>query len=241
MVGGALPAFTYTVSGVLTGETAITGTPLLSSPTANLSVEGSYAIEVDLTGVTPTANYAFDATSSVAGTLRVEAITPYIVPVTGVSLNTIYRELGVNETYRLTTSVYPSSATNQGVRWSTSDPNVATVSEGTVTGMANGTATITVTTDDGGYTASCEFIVGNNTVGIEQASAGVYVTLSQSTLFVTSPSAESIALYSFNGQLLFLDKKPVGSATFTMGNRLNEKLIIAKGSAGWVRIIIVTQ
>ena len=60
------------------------------------------------------------------------------------------------ETFTLTATILPTNATNQTVTWNTSDPAVATVSpSGVVTAINAGTATITVTTQDGGFTASC--------------------------------------------------------------------------------------
>ena len=78
------------------------------------------------------------------------------VSVTGVTLNktTLTLSKGASET--LTATVAPTNATNKKVTWTSSDPAVATVdASGKVTGVANGTATITVTTEDGGYTATC--------------------------------------------------------------------------------------
>lgn len=47
-------------------------------------------------------------------------------------------------------TIYPFNATNRGVKWSTCDPEIATVSQyGAVTGRRAGEATITVTTDCG--------------------------------------------------------------------------------------------
>ena len=43
--------------------------------------------------------------------------------------------------------------------WKSSDTKVATVDNGLVTAVAEGTATITVTTADGGKTATCEVTV----------------------------------------------------------------------------------
>jgi hypothetical protein len=51
-------------------------------------------------------------------------------------------------------SVQPSNATIKGVTWTNSNPAVASVFNGSVTGLAIGSATITVTTTDGGKTAS---------------------------------------------------------------------------------------
>ncbi|MDR0749027.1 MAG: C10 family peptidase [Tannerellaceae bacterium] len=240
LAGDPLPAFTYHITGVVAGETAITGAPVLSSPAANMSVAGSYVIEVDLTGVTPTANYTFDSTPARTGVLRVEALEPNIIPVGGVSLNVSGKELAIGETFQLEARVYPANATNGAVTWHTSNPAVATVSDdGQVSGIAQGTAIITVTTDDGGYEASCTVTVGSNTVGTEQISQDVTVFFHQSTLLVNSPSGETVALYSFNGQLLFHDRKPRGEAAFTIGLRIGEKILIVKGSSGWTKKIYI--
>ena len=59
----------------------------------------------------------------------------------------------------LTATVNPDNATNKNVTWSSSDPSVASVSNGKVTALKAGKATITVKTDDGGKTATCEVTV----------------------------------------------------------------------------------
>lgn len=82
------------------------------------------------------------------------------VPVTGVTLNEATLGLTVGETETLTATVTPEDATNNEITWTSSKPEVATVDEdGKVTAVAEGTATITVTTDDGDKTATCEVTV----------------------------------------------------------------------------------
>lgn len=78
------------------------------------------------------------------------------VNVTGISLNQTSTSILVGETTTLTATVTPENATNKNVTWSSSDKSVATVNNGVVKGVGNGTATITATTVDGEYTASCE-------------------------------------------------------------------------------------
>lgn len=92
-------------------------------------------------------------------------ITVYVL-VTGVSLNKETVSIGMNTTEQLQASVAPSNAKNKNVTWSTSDSNKVSVSNGLITGVAVGSATITVTTQDGGFTDTClvsVFTVGEQT------------------------------------------------------------------------------
>ena len=94
------------------------------------------------------------------GTFAGLSVQKPTVPVTGVTLDKTTAELTVGETATLTATVVPEDATNQKVTWTSSDTSVATVDEnGVVTAVANGTTTITATTEDGGFTASCTVTV----------------------------------------------------------------------------------
>lgn len=85
------------------------------------------------------------------------------VNVTSISLNfkTIY--LNIGETKTVTARVYPSNAVNRTVTWSSSNNNIATVSNGNITGVGSGTVTITATA--GGKSASVEVIVSASSGG----------------------------------------------------------------------------
>jgi len=79
------------------------------------------------------------------------------VAVTGVTLNQATLSLPVGSSVTLTATVAPSNATNKDVTWSTSDGTKVTVSNGFVTAVSAGTATITATA--GGKTATCTVTV----------------------------------------------------------------------------------
>lgn len=82
--------------------------------------------------------------------------------VRGISLSPTSLDLFLDQTANLEASIYPSDATNQVLGWESSDPSVASVdSNGLVTATGDGVATITVTTDDGGFTGICEVAVTN--------------------------------------------------------------------------------
>lgn len=89
------------------------------------------------------------------------------VSVTGVSLDKTSAELDVGDTLTLKATIEPANATNQNVSWSSSDENVATVANGTVTAKTAGTAVITVKTADGGKEATCTITVKEKTSGSE--------------------------------------------------------------------------
>lgn len=77
------------------------------------------------------------------------------VNVTGVTLDKNTDTVEQGSTTTLAATIAPADATDKAVTWSSSNTSVATVADGVVTGVGPGTATITVTTHDGGYTATC--------------------------------------------------------------------------------------
>ena len=84
-------------------------------------------------------------------------------PVTGVTIDPASAEITVGETKQLFANVLPDNAINKDVTWYSMNPDVATVEQdGKVTGVGEGTAEITVVTDDGGFTASCVVKVEGN-------------------------------------------------------------------------------
>ncbi len=165
---------------VLTATWAnIAGTATIDE--VNKTITGKVAQGTGLTAITPTftgnnisswtpqgaqnfsngaVNYTF--TNSTTSEQTTYAVTITEVPVvhpTSVSLDKTQLNLQVGANATLTATVLPDDATNKKVSWSTSDATIAIVSNGTVSGVAAGTATITVTTEDGNQTATCSVTV----------------------------------------------------------------------------------
>ena len=111
---------------------------------------------------------------------------PEVVNVTAVTLNSTSFLLTEGETASLTATVSPDNADNKKVIWSSSDGSVASVSNGTVTALKAGTADITVTTDDGGKTATCSVTVKARTIDVAD------VVLTPSTLTLTEGDSETL-------------------------------------------------
>lgn len=87
------------------------------------------------------------------------------VAVTGVTLDKTTLTLAPKDSYTLKATVKPDNATNQNLTWKSNRPDVATVSsKGVVTAVSEGTASILVTTNDGGYFASCDVTVAKSKV-----------------------------------------------------------------------------
>ncbi|WMT41762.1 PQQ-binding-like beta-propeller repeat protein [Paenibacillus sp. D2_2] len=85
-----------------------------------------------------------------------------MIYVNGVSLNKIVLKLEAGQSEKLQVTVAPSNATYQDITWSSSDDRIAKVDvTGQVTGIGPGTATITATSEDGGYYKECVVTVTN--------------------------------------------------------------------------------
>ncbi|KRF03698.1 hypothetical protein ASG89_02760 [Paenibacillus sp. Soil766] len=91
------------------------------------------------------------------------ATTP-VIHATGVSLNKSKLTLGVHSTYELSAALEPLFTTNRNLMWTSSDHAVVSISsvngdKAVIEAMSSGNATITVTSEDGNFTATCDITV----------------------------------------------------------------------------------
>jgi len=158
------------------------------------------------------------------------------IAVTGISLNKTSASLDIDGTETLYPAITPPNATNQNVTWSSSNTSIATVTEGgVVTAVGIGTAAITVTTVDGGKTASCAFTVSAPPVTFSVAADGSAAqTTTQLTLTfnhtIPGLSAQDITLSGVSG----VNKGTLGGtgpvytlpiSGFTAGGSLNVAVV----------------
>ena len=109
------------------------------------------------------------------------------VNVTEVSLDKTELTLTEGETETLTATVKPDNADNRKVTWSSDKTEIATVDgAGKVTAVKAGEATVTVTTEDGGKTATCKVTVKAKTVSVTE------VTLDRAELTLTERETETL-------------------------------------------------
>jgi hypothetical protein len=107
-------------------------------------------------------------TSDVQITAKYKLIGSTVVPVTGITLNKSGISLKIGETSTLTATVAPSNATYKTVIWSSSNSNIASVSNGIVTAINSGTAVITASTIEG-ISKTCTVTVREPTILLDLA------------------------------------------------------------------------
>lgn len=149
-----------------------------------------------------------------------------IQPVKSVKLNKTSGTLEVGKTYTLKATVSPSNASNQSVKWSTSNKKVATVSSsGKITAVGNGTATITCKTVDGSKTATFKITVITKVTGVKlnKSSALLYLGKTLTLKATVSPSTASnktVKWYTSDKKIATVSQKgvvtPVKAGTVTI-------------------------
>ncbi len=174
-----------------------------------------YRIQVSATGTRKYSGTIYSAPSQVvrdADVVHVESVSvnPEAITITA----------GGN-TQQLAAVVTPSEASNKTVIWSSSDPDIVTVtSTGAISGKKEGSTTITVTTVDGGLTAICNVTVIGITLddltvtvgGTKRVASHIPSDLPYRTLTWTS-SDEEIATVDENGTVSGIK---AGTATITV-------------------------
>ncbi|WP_405132503.1 Ig-like domain-containing protein [Paenibacillus sp. FSL H8-0175] len=131
-----------------------------------------------------------DGSFTASSVVNVSAPIPPVVDVTGVKLDQETLDLTAGEADGLLkATIEPANATDKDVIWSSSDETVATVVNGVVTPVGEGTAVITVTTKDGSFTASS---VVNVSAPIPPVVDVTGVKLDQETLDLTAGEADGL-------------------------------------------------
>lgn len=102
----------------------------------------------------------------------VEEIIEDVIAVSGISLNQTSADLKVGETVDLIATLAPEGI-EAVVEWSTSDASIATVTEGVVTAVAKGSATVVAS--HGAFSATCNVVVTEEVKEEEEPDNGVDV------------------------------------------------------------------
>ena len=158
-----------------------------------------YMVEVNMS-----AENTISVVSNNSYSSKIYAITLYlrvgseVIHATGVTLNASSGNVYIDMSRQLTATVSPVDADDQTVSWTSSDPTVATVdSTGLVEGKAAGTATITVTTTDGGFTATFVATVKAVSYGTLESPLSVEEATEVLEATGTSVSAQQLTVRGF--------------------------------------------
>lgn len=175
-------------SGILTAEvgpvTADNRNVIWSTSNSNVAI----VVNGTVTAVGPGTAIIIATAADGSGFSANCVVTVSKVSVESVTLSSRTLTLNVGGSSILTATVTPDNVEDRSVVWMSSDSRVATVVDGVVTAVGPGTATITVSTVDGGKTATCTVTVKGEVTGIEldrtsvSMTAGDSVTLEYSLL-----------------------------------------------------------
>lgn len=106
------------------------------------------------------------------------------VPVSSVSITQAKAEMIIGETIQLSATVSPSNATEKTISWASSKVSVATVANGKVTAVAEGTSTITASC--GGKSATCQVTVSKGIVAVTS------ITLNKESVSLVKGESETL-------------------------------------------------
>lgn len=132
-----------------------------------------------------------------------EPVTPDAIAVTGIKLDATSKTLAVGESFTLKATVEPANADNKKVRWSSSNSTIASVDkDGKVQALQAGTCKITVTTDDGDYTADCEITVSIAT-GIDEILAANRIYSESGQIIIEPTASLEVWITDMTGKIVY--------------------------------------
>lgn len=126
---------------------------------------------------------------------------PATVAVEGVDISDRSLVMYTGEQQTLTATVRPQDATNKKLSWASSNETVATVQDGTVTAVAKGVATISATTEDGGFRDQILVtVVGAHVTGVSLSEKEITIIVNNkySGLYATVTPEDAV-----NGKLIW--------------------------------------
>jgi len=171
--------------------------------------KGTYAATEDMKNQSNYAVWDFENVWAISDALNegypyLQILVPAgAISVTEVSINKLSTTLTVGESEVLTATILPTNASNQNVKWTSSNENIVTVTDGVIEAIDTGVATITVETIDGGKTATCTVSVKEkdstevNVTGISLNKSSLDLTIGETaslTATVTPTNATNKAV-----------------------------------------------
>ena len=243
-------SYEYFEMGTTYGGLTVTPANATSEMTVALRNENASADTYTLTATVGGATYSFSQSDVTFENGKYYAITVKMNPkkVSSISLNKTSANLLIGGTVTLSaTNVSPSDAVDKTVTWSSNATSVATVdpTTGEVTAVAEGTATITATANDGsGKTATCSVTVYPAGTVIWDSSnisdlyvSGTYHSYTKEGITLSANADDIFADWSGSGDYGGIYFNAHASGGFTFSNTLSKNFtkieITLRGPAGW--------
>ena len=189
-------------------------------------------LDPDVTGLS-SIGYCYDS----AATRATDEENPYCfdylapIPATGITLAKDAYMVEVGESREIVATVTPDNAVDKSIVWKSSNETIVRVVDGVVTGLNPGTVTVTATTVDGGFVASCSVTVsaaaGENPA-TELTYCGVTLNASKPYLIASYTAKDGFAVRAQATDLGLMDTEYVfayfdatkGSFTYKSGMQL---------------------
>ena len=163
----------------------------------------------------------------------VVTVSARLIAVTGISLNKTTLKLDVGEKETLIVTFNPENASNKKLYWSSSNTVTATVDDsGEISAHTGGTATITVTTDEGGLSISCELLVVS-TNGKVSINNGAEISFATGQLAEKLSGSVSKLVFGEKAELNGTDIKAIMSLSATLEHLDLSQATIVKGGEAY--------
>ncbi len=155
---------------------------------------------------------------------------PATIPVDSVVVSPEIATIQIGEAVTLSSTVYPTDATDDTVSWASRDESIATVVDGIVTGVSVGSTYVVVTTQDGGHMDSTQVTVNPvlaESVQINESNPSVVVSN-------TTTLTETVLPISTTDKTVTWDTRDASIATVSGG-------IVTGVAAGSTYIVVTTN
>lgn len=195
--------------------------------------------------ITPLSNGSTVIKVTTADGAKVTTVNVVVTtPVTGIVLTPMPVTLNPGTQYALQATVLPTTATNLGLVWSSTNTAVAVVDQnGVVTAVASGSCGISVSTAEGDYTAMATINVVTPLVGVSlvlNTPTPIHIGDMVQILVVVTPTTTTDQAFTWtvtngvngniftngpaqNGNIVYLDAAQAGSSVFTVTTRDGNK------------------
>ncbi|MBI4858296.1 MAG: Ig-like domain-containing protein [Acetobacterium woodii] len=235
------------ITGTITPDVVyLTTKPVVTDPNGGMTISTNTSRTANSTGSSSSSSSWFSEDSSSGTIINSKYNAPPLNPVdptptptptppsppaniavTGIQVTPVEADVIMGNTLKLNAVVFPENATNQTVLWESSNPNVATVTNGVVTPVANGEVTITARTQDGDKTDTSKVTVKTNISAVTMINTinAVNNSIAETVAYDSSYSLPVVVIVQGFGSEIFpctvnwspntVDTKKVGETTYT--------------------------